>query len=105
MFASAVDVIVQVERLRDGSRKVTRIAEVTGGEGGDIRLRSLLSYDMGNGDPRPGAGQGGRHVLVNAPSEDFMARTAYFGEGARMALVLQALSGADKGARFKDASA
>jgi pilus assembly protein CpaF len=45
--ASAVDVIVQQARLRDGSRKITKISEVTGMEGDNIILQDLFSFDEG----------------------------------------------------------
>lgn len=37
-IASAIDIIVQLERLRDKSRRVTEITEVVGCEDGEIRL-------------------------------------------------------------------
>lgn len=40
-IASAVQVIIQVQRLRDGSRKVTHISEVTGMEGDVVTLQDL----------------------------------------------------------------
>ncbi len=45
-IASAVHVIVQQERLRDGSRKVTRIAEVNGADADGIRLHELFRYEQ-----------------------------------------------------------
>ncbi len=44
-IASAVDIIVHLGRLRDGSRKVMEIAEVTGFEDGEIILESLYLLD------------------------------------------------------------
>jgi pilus assembly protein CpaF len=46
-IASAVQVIIQVQRLRDGSRKVTHISEVTGMEGDVVTLQDLyvLKFD------------------------------------------------------------
>jgi pilus assembly protein CpaF len=43
-IASAVNVIVQVQRLRDGSRKVVSISEVTGMEDGTIALQPLITF-------------------------------------------------------------
>ena len=40
-IASAVQVIIQVQRLRDGSRKLTHISEVTGMEGDVVTLQDL----------------------------------------------------------------
>lgn len=44
--ASAIDVIVQQSRLRDGSRKVTAITEVAGMEGDTIVLTDIFKFDQ-----------------------------------------------------------
>ena len=44
-IASAVDIIVQIARLRDGSRKIINIAEVTGMEGDIITLQDLFYFE------------------------------------------------------------
>jgi pilus assembly protein CpaF len=41
-IASAVNVIIQVQRLRDGSRKVTHVSEVVGMEGDVVTLQDLF---------------------------------------------------------------
>ncbi len=43
-IASAVDLIVHLGRLRDGSRKVLRIVEVTGYEEGRVRMSDLYRF-------------------------------------------------------------
>ncbi len=43
-IASAVNVIVQTERLRGGARKVVSIAEVTGMHDGEITMQELFVY-------------------------------------------------------------
>lgn len=43
-IASAIDVIVQQSRLRDGSRKITRISEVQGMEGDVIVLQDVFAF-------------------------------------------------------------
>jgi pilus assembly protein CpaF len=45
-IASAVDVIVQQTRLRDGERKVTQITEVVGMEGDTVVLSDIFKYDQ-----------------------------------------------------------
>lgn len=42
--ASAVDLIVQVNRLSDGSRKITSITEVTGMQGDIVTLQDIFEY-------------------------------------------------------------
>ena len=44
-IASAVHLIVQCQRLRDGSRKVTHVTEVVGMEGEIITLQDLFVFD------------------------------------------------------------
>lgn len=44
-IASAVDLIVQQARLKDGSRKITHITEVQGMEGDVIVLQDIFRYD------------------------------------------------------------
>lgn len=45
-IASAIDLIVQQTRMRDGSRKITHITEVQGMEGDVIILQDLFVYDQ-----------------------------------------------------------
>ena len=45
-ITSALDLIVQVERLRDGSRKVTYITEVIGMEGNVITLQDIFTFEQ-----------------------------------------------------------
>jgi pilus assembly protein CpaF len=45
-IASAIDVIVQQSRLRDGSRKVTAITEVAGMEGDTIVMTDIFRYEQ-----------------------------------------------------------
>jgi pilus assembly protein CpaF len=52
--ASAVNLIVQMTRLSDGSRKVTAITELTGMEGDVITMQDLFLFE------RAGLGQDGR---------------------------------------------
>jgi pilus assembly protein CpaF len=47
--ASAVDLIVQLSRLRDGSRRVTHITEVDGMEGDKITLQDIFLFDFSAG--------------------------------------------------------
>ena len=44
-MASAIDLIVQISRLRDGSRRVTHITEVQGMEGDIITLQDVFLFD------------------------------------------------------------
>src|SRR3984885_7742713 len=43
-IASAIDVVVQITRLSDGTRKVTSIAEITGMEGDVVTMQDIFIY-------------------------------------------------------------
>jgi pilus assembly protein CpaF len=43
--ASAVDIVLQVARLSDGSRRVTSISEITGMEGDTITMQEIFLYE------------------------------------------------------------
>ncbi|QNB48409.1 CpaF family protein [Thermanaerosceptrum fracticalcis] len=51
-MASAIDLIVQQARLRDGSRKITHITEVVGMEGDVITLQDIFRYENEGYDDR-----------------------------------------------------
>jgi pilus assembly protein CpaF len=53
-IASALDLVIQVTRLSDGTRKVTSVTEITGMEGDVITMQDLFLFD------RTGLGEGGR---------------------------------------------
>jgi pilus assembly protein CpaF len=71
-IASAIHVIVQVARLRDGSRKVVRISEITGMEGDVIAMQDLFVFDQ-EGIDASGAviGRFRETGLVSHASEQF----------------------------------
>jgi pilus assembly protein CpaF len=58
-LASAVDLIIQVARLRDGSRRVTHITEVMGMEGDIVTLQDLFVFDFRAGQDDQGRFRGG----------------------------------------------
>jgi pilus assembly protein CpaF len=45
-IASAVDLIIQVSRLKDGSRRITHITEVVGMEGDVVTLQDIFVLDL-----------------------------------------------------------
>jgi pilus assembly protein CpaF len=48
-IASAVNLIVQISRLRDGTRRITHITEVQGMEGDVVTLQDAFVFDYGAG--------------------------------------------------------
>ncbi|MDR1590164.1 MAG: CpaF family protein [Oscillospiraceae bacterium] len=68
-IASAIDILVHLSRMRDGSRKVMEITEVTGYEGGAVALNPLYSFEE-DGFSTPGRVSGSLvrtgNSLINA---------------------------------------
>ena len=75
-IVGAVDVIVQVERQRDGGRRVTQVSEICGMEGEVITMNTIFEFEV-LGEGRDGRLQGAYKVSHVAPS--FLQRLAYFG--------------------------
>jgi pilus assembly protein CpaF len=44
--ASAIDLVIHMERMRDGTRKVTQVAEVQGMEGDSVVMQDLFAFDQ-----------------------------------------------------------
>jgi pilus assembly protein CpaF len=55
-IASAVNLIVQVKRLQDGSRRMTSVTEIVGMEGGIISMQEIFKYEI------HGTGEGGKII-------------------------------------------
>lgn len=53
-ISSAIDVVVQLNRLMDGSRKVVSLQEITGMEGDVITMNEILSFEQTGLDPEGG---------------------------------------------------
>ncbi len=57
-ISSAVDCIVQLQRLRDGTRRITHVSEVVGMEGDIITLQDVFLFDFGAGVDEQGRYRG-----------------------------------------------
>ncbi len=75
-MTSAIDVIVQTARMRDGVRRVTEMVEVAGVEGDVISLSTLFSYNY-EGE-NPDGSLRGAFVPANVRPR-FLSRLEYFG--------------------------
>ncbi len=75
-FVGAVDLIVQVERHRDGKRRITQVTDVCGLEGETVILNDIFSYQV-EGETIAG-GLVGRY-RVNRARPSFHQRLTYFG--------------------------
>jgi pilus assembly protein CpaF len=92
MFASSVDVMVQVERMRDGSRKVTSITEVQVGIRGGIELNPVLGFEVGAVEDVDGIAVRGRHIFISPPRGSVADRADYYGEGDSLRSIIDALA-------------
>ena len=53
-IASAINVVIQIARLSDGSRKIIQVGEITGMEGDVVTMQEIFVFD------RQGIGEGGK---------------------------------------------
>jgi pilus assembly protein CpaF len=88
MIVNSIDVIVQVMRLRDGSRRITHITEVVGLEGDVITTQDIFLYDI-LGEDQNGRILG-RHRSTGIGRPKFWERARYFNEENRLAAALDA---------------
>ena len=80
-IANAVNIIVQIQRMRDGARRITQIEEVTGTQDGQITSQTLFSYQAHR------MGTDGRLVgefVAHAVRPMALARAQYYGLEAEM---------------------
>jgi pilus assembly protein CpaF len=75
-IAAALDLIVQVSRMRDGMRRVTHVMEVVGMEGDVITTQDLFLYEF-EGEDADGKLRG--HFRCSGLRPHFTPKAAYFG--------------------------
>jgi pilus assembly protein CpaF len=75
-IASAVQMIIQIQRMRDGMRRVTHVTEIVGMEGDVIVTQDLFNYDF-EGIGEDGMLQGAFSSSGLRPN--FVERAEYFG--------------------------
>ena len=78
-IASAIDLVIQVERMRDGVRRIVQVAEVVGVEEEAIVLAPLITY-VYLGENLDGSLRG--EYVASAHRPRFVARLDYYGLGA-----------------------
>jgi len=80
-IAAAIDIIVQVSRMRDGMRRVTHVTEIIGMEGDVITTQDLFTYEF-EGEGLDGMLQGNFRSSGLRPH--FTPKAAYFGLDQRL---------------------
>ena len=66
-MASAIDLIIHQSRLKDGTRRITHITEVTGMEGDVVTLQDLFLFDFHAGVDESGRYRGALHTTGLRP--------------------------------------
>jgi pilus assembly protein CpaF len=74
-ISSAIDVVVQVERLVDGSRKVVSLQEITGMEGSVITMQEIMSFEQRGVD---------KEGVISGSFRDHGVRPKFFDRFIRM---------------------
>jgi len=87
MIVGSIDVIIQASRLRDGSRKITHITEVTGMEGDVIITQDLFVYEI-EGEDAQGKVKGA-HRSTGIARPHFWDKARYYGEERRLAEAME----------------
>ncbi len=80
-IAAALDIVVQVSRMRDGMRRVTHITEIVGMEGDIITTQDLFSFEF-EGEGLDGMLKG--HFRATGLRPHFASKAAYFGLEKRL---------------------
>jgi pilus assembly protein CpaF len=75
--ASAIDLIVQISRLRDGSRRITHVTEVSGMEGQVVTLQDVFTFDYTAGLDADGRFLGTQRATGIRPH--FVERLEHYG--------------------------
>ncbi len=89
MIVGSIDIIIQAERLRDGSRRITRITEVVGTEGDVVITQDLMTYEI-QGEDETGRLRG-KHVGTGIVRPKFWDRATYYNMERELAEALDQL--------------
>jgi pilus assembly protein CpaF len=93
-MASAIDLIVQTSRMRDGVRRVTEVVEVVGLEEGAFTLATLFSYRF-QGENADGTLVGS--FVSGGMAPQFLPRLEYYGRSTEF-MAAMGLAAADRAA-------
>src|ERR1700754_2349123 len=76
MIVGSIDVIIQAERIRDGSRRITKVTEVIGTEGDVVITQDLVTYEI-LGEDDTGRIKG-KHIGTGIVRPHFWERARYY---------------------------
>ncbi len=90
MIVSAVSVVVQAARLRDGSRRITHITEIIGMEGDVVITQDVLTYEILGEDNK------GKLIGIHRPGDagnpKFLEKARYYGLADTLTEALEELN-------------
>ncbi|MBI3678145.1 MAG: CpaF family protein [Proteobacteria bacterium] len=89
MIVASIDIIIQAERMRDGSRRITKITEVVGTEGDVVITQDLMTYEV-TGEDETGKLKG-KHMGTGIVRPSFWERARYYGLERELAEALDEL--------------
>ena len=89
MIVGSIDVIIQAERMRDGSRRITKVTEVVGTEGDVVITQDLVTYEV-TGEDETGRLKG-KHQGTGIVRPAFWERARYYNLERELADALDAL--------------
>ena len=81
MIVGSIDIIIQAERLRDGSRRITKITEVIGTEGEVVITQDLVTYEI-QGEDETGRLKG-KHIGTGIVRPQFLGTRPLLQSGTR----------------------
>ena len=87
-IVGAIDMIVQVERMRDGVRRVSQLSEICGLEGEVITMNDLAMFEFDNEDAQ---GRIIGHYVAGNARPGFLRRLEYFGLDRAWTAAMQTL--------------
>ena len=89
MIVGSIDVIIQAERMRDGSRRITKVTEVVGTEGDVVITQDLMTYEV-TGEDETGRLKG-KHMGTGIVRPAFWERARYYNLERELAEALDVL--------------
>ncbi|MGB1539519.1 MAG: ATPase, T2SS/T4P/T4SS family [Rickettsiales bacterium] len=84
-IASAINLIIQVSRMRDGHRRITHVCEIVGMEGDIITMQDLFNFVI---DGEDGNGKLRGSFRWSGIMPRFLRRVAYYGEAENLSKAL-----------------
>jgi pilus assembly protein CpaF len=77
MITGAVDIVIQIARMRDGCRRITHVTEIVGMEGDIVVTQDLMTFKIQGEDTN--GGLIGQHHFHGISRPRFSERARYFG--------------------------